>query len=251
MSGDVEAWILIAVLVICRVGAFLAVAPFLSAARVSPSIRVFVALALSLALTPLLHSAIAPKVATLADATLLSAMVGEILTGLVLGFLVRLFFLAFGFAGMYVASLVGFMGMLGPSIESDEATTAFADLMTMFAAVLFFVTGLHLVVIGAILDSFQGIPVAEGLSAIESIERVAETARVAFLLALQLSAPFIMYAVVCNVLLGLANRLVPQVPIQLVAAPMIVFGGLMLGYLVTAITIESFLDAVGRWLAAQ
>lgn len=241
-------WITVALLTIGRVGAFFVLLPQISSARVPMALRAYFAIAVSLSIMPVVSGDIEPRVRELTEPMLILAVAGEIATGLALGFLVRLFFLALNFSGVMIAQFLGFVGMGTQSIEDDEAGQALTDLIGLTVALLFIMADAHLLLIGALIGSFTNIPVLDNLSAAEAMERISEVASAAFMLALKFSAPFTLYAIVCNIIIGLANRLVPQVPVQFISAPAVVAGGLFLGYLVLGLSSQLFVDAIIAWL---
>ncbi len=49
---------------------------------------------------------------------------------------------------------------------------------------------------------------------------------------LQLIGPFIVYGLLANATIGLVNKLAPQIPIYFVSLPALIFGGLVLLYIV-------------------
>jgi flagellar biosynthetic protein FliR len=51
---------------------------------------------------------------------------------------------------------------------------------------------------------------------------------------LQLSAPFLVYGIVANLLFAILGKLVPQVPSYFISGPFIALGGLALLYLASA-----------------
>jgi flagellar biosynthetic protein FliR len=121
-------------------------------------------------------------------------------------------------------------------------TTPFADLMGLFSAVLFFAMDMHLYLIRGIFTSYEVLPIATTVELASLIDALAVRVSTVFVWSLQLGAPFILYITVCNLLLGLANRLVPQVPIQFVMAPAILFGGLGLTLFVLTVAMERLMS---------
>ncbi|MCJ2140892.1 flagellar biosynthetic protein FliR [Methylobacterium sp. E-066] len=67
-------------------------------------------------------------------------------------------------------------------------------------------------------------------------------------MALRLTSPFIVYSMVVNFALGLANKLTPQIPIFFVATPFLLFGGLMLLLFLSTDLFGQFALAYGQWL---
>ncbi len=238
MTAELQAWLEVALVVLGRVSAFLAALPFVSAARVPMPVRAYLAISLSVALTPLLYDSVYPRVEKLSEVELLGVVGAEIVVGLFFGFLVRVFFLAVSFVAEFISQQLGFMGMFAPSITEGELLSPFADLVLLLTAALFFLSDLHLMLIQGLVSSYDIVAVAK-LPDLESAGNLLSSRMsTVFQWSLQLSAPFVLYVTVCNFLLGLANRLVPQVPIQFVMAPAILAGGLGLALLVLTMAVE-------------
>lgn len=236
MTPELQAWMTVALLVLARVSTLIAALPFIAAARVPATIRAYIALALSLAITPALYDVV--DVQKNSEIELLSALMAEVGIGLYFGFMVRVFFLAVSFTAEFISQQVGFMGMFVPSITESETVTPLADLIGLFSAVLFFAMDMHLYLVQGVFTSYEVLPLATTLDIASLMDALAGRISTVFVWSLQLGAPFVLYITVSNLLLGLANRLVPQVPIQFVMAPAILFGGLGLSLLVLTVAVE-------------
>lgn len=237
MTAELQIWLTAALLVLARVSSLLAVLPFFAAARVPATIRAYIAIALSVSIAPALYDAASVSILR-SEAELLAVFVAEVWIGLFFGFMVRVFFLAVAFTAEFISQQVGFIGMFIPSVTEGEMITPLADLTGLFAAVLFFTMDMHLYLIRGIFTSYDVLPVASALEPWIWMDALAVRVSNVFVLSLQLAAPFVLYVTVCNLLLGLANRLVPQVPIQFVMAPAILFGGLGLALFVLTVAME-------------
>lgn len=249
MTAELEAWLSVTLVVLARVSAFVAMIPFLSSIRVPATIRAYIAIAFALALTPMVYATVAPALMPEAPASLMAMIASEAITGLWLGLMVRLFILAIQFAGECLGQVVGFNGILVSSVADGEATSPLSDVLSIFVAVSFFIFDVHLSVLTKLVQSYEFVPPAQFLKDLVSLPQIGNLASVAFSSALQLAAPFILYASICNLLTGLANRFVPQVPIQLVAAPAVLAGGLALAMLVVGDGVEQFIQTFLLWLS--
>ena len=72
----------------------------------------------------------------------------------------------------------------------------------------------------------------------------------AFTIALQISSPFIVYALIVNLMVGLANKLVPQIPVYFIATPFVLAGGFVILYLTIGESLRLFMMGFMGWLAA-
>lgn len=251
MTEDLKLHIYVAAVALARVSSFLAVVPVLSTLRVPPFVRAHVALVLSFTLAVSLYPSILSVVTKTAGGDFIGLVSAEVVKGLFLGFLVRLFFVALAFAGDFISQLAGYSGMMAPSVMEGEPATPLTNLLVMFVTVVFFIQDLHLLLIEKLMASYVTFPPGAGLDRFQSFDQLASALVTAFLTALQISGPFVIYVMVCNIVLGLANRLVPQVPIQLVSAPLMMLGGLFIAMFTLGLAAQVFLGSLADWMSAN
>jgi flagellar biosynthesis protein FliR len=249
MISAISTELLVVVVVFCRVGAFVMIVPGLSGHRVPMQLRIFLALAGSVAVATLVGASIRPRVAAPADSELLILMLQETAVGIAAGFMIRIFFLALHFCAMLVSNLIGLTVPPQPAVLDSEQSTPLADIVMLATLVAAMQAGLHFEFIAAILDSYVTMP-SPGPPLIDALtERLATSASAAFQMAVQLAAPFVIYALCANALLAAANRWVPQIPVQFMAGPALLAGGLLVIYSVGPIMIDRFLMSIDRWLS--
>ncbi len=242
MSSELQLLVSALMLIMARISTFLAVVPVFSAARIPQSTRAYIAIGLSAALLPLMYERIVPSIQGAQGPGIVTMMLAEVLTGLFLGFLLRLIFLAIFFAAEVLAQVVGFVGMAGPGLIENELSAPLANLVTLLVAVLFFTQGLHHQVIENVVISYDRFPIGGVIASELTYTTLSAALTKAFAIVMPLTGPFLVYAVVCNVLVGLANRLVPQVPIQLVTGPAILFGALIVALLAFGVGIDPIIQ---------
>ena len=66
--------------------------------------------------------------------------------------------------------------------------------------------------------------------------------RESFLLVLRLGSLFIAYSLVVNLMIGILNKLTPQIPIYFISLPFLIFGGLLLLYFAVPSFLSLFVD---------
>ena len=230
MNGPASQAILAAFVVFSRIGACLMLMPGFSSPRIPMQIRLFVAIALSLALTPLVYDTLVPLIGGGAPVTLLWLIVSELLIGAMIGLLGRFFFVALETLASAIAMSIGLTSNLGAPVNEDEPLPAIASLLTLGATVLLFVTDQHLEIFRALAASYTGLPAGGGLSSRFALVQLTDAAGRTFMLALRISSPFLIFSVVLNIATGLINRLVPTVQMFFLATPFLLLGGLMLLY---------------------
>ena len=142
----------------------------------------------------------------------------------------RMFFLALDFMGTAVATFLGFSNVPGIPLESAEPNPTVAAIVTLTAMTLFILSDLHWEVLRGLVASYQVLPVSEGYPAQFALVKLADVLSEAFSLALQISAPFMIYSIAINVIFGIINKLTPQIAVYYVSLPFVVMGGLFVLY---------------------
>ncbi len=246
MSESASVQVLCLFLVFCRVGSCLMIMPGFSSARLPAQIRLFLALAVSFALSPALIDSLRPLVEGASDAERIALIVTEVLNGAMIGLLGRTFLLALQFAGHVVANAIGMGQALGTAIEDNEPGAAIVSLITLTATTLIFVLNLHAEIARALVDSYSAIPPVDGFAARRALANFTDNLDEAFLLCLRISSPFILYAVIVNFAIGLANKMTPTIPVYFISLPFVLAGGLILfGYAMTDFFVLFMQDFTG------
>jgi flagellar biosynthetic protein FliR len=113
---------------------------------------------------------------------------------------------------------------------------------------LFFAGDLHWEVLRGLVASYQVLPVTGGYAAQFALVQFSNALSAAFALAVQISAPFIIYSIAINILFGIMNKLTPQIAVYFISLPFVVFGGLFVLYFTVGELLKVFMSGFGRWL---
>lgn len=248
MTEFASTTVLAAFVVFSRIGACLLLMPGFSSPRIPVQVRLFIAIALSLALTPLVLDELRPLIGEGAPLRFFRLMASELLTGAMIGLMGRFFFIALETIGMAVSMSIGLSSNLGTPVNEEEPLPAIATLLTLAATALLFLTDLHLEVFKALAASYATLPAADGFSAQFALTQLSDAAGRAFVLALRIGSPFLIFSVILNLAVGLTNRLVPTVQIFFLSAPFLLLGGLFLLYFTIRPLLEVFISAFGHFL---
>ena len=240
--------VLSAFAIFCRVGACLMIAPGFSNSQVPVRIRLYLAIAVSLALSPMLIADVRPLVGDVGVPALLGVLFGELARGLLIGLIARLLFMALQVIAVGITQLIGLSAMPGTSLSEDQAP-ALANLFSIAAATLMFVAGLHIQLIRGLVDSYIALPPGAGFAAQAALANIAEKGGTAFLIALRIGGPFIAYSVLVNFAIGVTSKLAPQIPVFFVATPFVMLGGLFLLMFSMQDVLSYFVTAFDGWLA--
>lgn len=224
--------------------------PGLSSTHIPAQVRLFLAVALSLALAPLLLPTVRRVVTGAEPAGLLWIIVGELLVGVLIGLLARIFFVALQALAAVLATVIGYSGIPGSMVDETEPLPSLASLITVSAVVLMFQTDLHWEVLRGIAASYTVMPPGSGFESRFGLGEIADQLSETFLIALRISSPFLIYAVIANLAIGIANKLVPQISVYFVSLPLILAGGLFILYLNIEELLRLFTAEFGRWATA-
>jgi flagellar biosynthetic protein FliR len=241
--------ILYTFILFCRIGSCLMLMPGFSSPRIPPQIRLFIAVSATLAMVPVLLPTLQAAVQDLSLARMGGLILSETAVGALIGLMGRMFFLALQFMATAIAQFIGFAAMPGTPIEDTEPLPSVASAITITATVLLFLTDQHWEVFRALLASYSVLPVSTGFSIETGMAQLSLALGDAFVLALQISSPFVIYGLIINLLFGLANKLIPQIPVYFISMPFVVAGGFLLLYFTIAEYLTLFTAGFIAWLA--
>ena len=227
-------------LIFARIGAILMLLPGFGEAYVPARIRLSLALVLALALWPLVAGGLP------ALPTSLGGMVGwilrEVITGLMIGFLLRLLMSALSTAGEVVSlqTTLSFAQTANP-LQAQPATTL-AAFLTLFGVAMIFATNTHHLFIAGLLGSYDVVRPVAPLVVEDFVTLAIRTVSGSFLLGVQLAAPVIVFSIIFNLATGLVGRIMPQFQVFFVATPLNVLFGLSIFTLSLGVIGTVFID---------
>jgi flagellar biosynthetic protein FliR len=236
--------------VFARVAGVFLIAPGLSSMRVPLQARLFLALALALAVAPLVYDDAAAAVRGAAPATLLAVLGTETIIGGLIGLLARLLFMALQTMTVAIASFVGLGGIPGVSMDGEEGGGAVSNLFMTAAITAIFLSDLHYEVLRGVVGSYAVLAPGAALDAQAALVAVADRIEEAFAVGLRLASPFLLYSVVVNFAVGIVNKLTPQLPVYFVALPLVTAGGLLMMTLAAREFLLAVIDAFDQLAVA-
>lgn len=177
------------------------------------------------------------------------AVVQQLLIGVSLGFAVRIVFAAVEFAGEIIGLQMGlnFAGFFNPMTGGES--TAASRFFGVSVSWLFIVMGGHLLLIGAVVQSFHAFPVGpEPFAFLRTVQPQIWGAEV-FRLGLWIALPLVGMLLFVNLVLGVISRVASQMGIFSIGFPITVSVGLV-GMLLTLPMMQvPFTMALERMLA--
>ncbi len=229
MIEDPEGTILVLFATFCRIGGCLMVLPGFGSFRVPLQVRLFVAVALSMALMPILWESLYPKLQG-GTRDYLFLIGAETLIGVTIGLIARYIVLGLQFAGTAISMAIGFNTSPGFAIDEAEQEGQLTSLITLTGLLILFMTDFHHLVIHSLVRSYEFMPVGAGFEPRMALMTLTDTLASTFVIMLQLASPFLIYGLVFNLAIGMINKLAPQIPVYFISIPFILYGGIALFY---------------------
>lgn len=208
-----------------RIGAFLMVLPLVGIQLVPRRIRIGLAVLITLLVMPLLPEM--PIVDLLSLETYL-IIAEQITIGVILAFVVQLFFQIFVLTGQLTAMQMG----LGMAAMVDPANgirvTILSSFYVMLSSLLFFAINGHLVVIEVLIESFHAMPVAIEWHSVDSYFHLVSLASWMFASGLFIAIPAVTAILIINFSFGVMTRAAPQMNIFTLGFPFTMIMGLVI-----------------------
>lgn len=144
----------------------------------------------------------------------------EILFGSAIGFVTKLFFTAVDIAGSFVDYQVGFSMAEVFDPSWGVSSSYFGKVYYWTAMSIFFLTDIHHLMIRLLVHSFELFPVSALAVGDFGVEGILKLFSATFEMAFQLAAPFIIVALLTEILLGVLSRTVPQINVLILSMPL-------------------------------
>jgi len=241
LTFDAGQFVIAAFLAFCRIGGCFMVMPGLASVRVPTQVRLFVAVAVSMAILANDWDMFTSHAQRTADVVVRS-IVTELAIGVLIGLLARIYLMALQFMGSAMAMLVGYGGGVASPIEEAEPQAPLATILSFSALLVLFALDFHHQVIAALLTSYRLLPPGAPFNAQAALVDITDTLGDTFLAVLRLGSPFVAYAVLINLAIGFLNKLTPQIPVYFISQPFVLAGGLILLYFGAAPLLRLFVD---------
>ena len=245
-EADVLGWVTPILWPFLRVLALFGALPVIGQAGVP--MRVRVGLAFLIAFCAQASMPAIPVVALDSGAGVL-VVLQQVLIGLSLGFAVKIVFVAVQYAGEIIGLQMGlnFAAFFNPMSGGEE--TAVSRFFGISVSWLFIVSGGHLLVIAAVVQSFNAFPVSgDPFAFLREVEPQRWGAEI-FSLGLWIALPLVAMLLFTNLVLGVISRVAQQMNIFAIGFPITLGVGLV-GVLLTLPLMEApFTMALERMLA--
>ncbi|CCD93997.1 Flagellar biosynthetic protein fliR [Bradyrhizobium sp. ORS 375] len=222
-------------LAFARIAAMVMLLPGLGEVNIPVRIKLATALLLTMIVLPLNRQAYQVDLQALSP--LVVMMVHEIVIGIVLGATARVTLSALQVAGSVIAQQMGLGFVTAVDPTQGQQGVLIGNFLTMLGVTLLFSTDSHHLVIAALSDSYKIFAPGELIPSGDVASLATKAFAAAFKIGLQLSAPFLVFGLVFNIGLGVLARLMPQMQVYFVGAPL----SILIGFLIFALVLTAMM----------
>lgn len=164
------------------------------------------------------------------------AVVPEFMLGAIIGLIARMVFAGVQLAGQAAGEQIGFgiANVIDPTNSQQISITA--QIYYIFALLIFLTLNGHHILLGAMVRSFETVPLFSFHFSQESFNLLMNEAANMFVIGVLVSAPILAAMLLANLCLGLVSKAVPQINIFIESFPIrIALGLFIMGLTMTAV----------------
>lgn len=201
-----------------RIGAAVTIMPGVGDSFTPANIRLYIALGLSLCLSPLIMSYLPDPVP---HTPVLLALIGmEFIVGLFIGTIARIFMTALDTAGMVISmqSGLGNAQLFNPAFQTQGSLIG--AFLSVSGVLVLFATNMHHLLFLGLAGSYDLFPVGAVPDAVSMAEMIAAAIAGSFKIGIQLAAPFMVVSMCLYIGMGVLTRLMPQIQVFMLAMPL-------------------------------
>lgn len=233
-------------LVFARVGTMMMLLPGLGEQVAPQRVRLAFALFVTLLTLPIVRPTF-PNVGMNLDLAA-RLLITEILVGITFGLSARFLMSTLQTAGVLISQQIGlsFTMALDPTGGDRGQAAALGTFLSLMGVSLILASNLHHVAIASIVDSYQTLIPGTMPASGDAAQLALTIANSAFVTAVQISAPFLVFGLVFNVGLGVLSRMMPQLQVFFLAMPAMILLGTAIFIVVLGLMMDGFLAHVVR-----
>lgn len=223
-TSQVTGWVMAIFWPFVRILAFVAVAPILGENGLSRVAKVGMAVLIAFVIAPTLPPMPATAPVSYAGVWL---VIQQVLIGTGIAMVMRVVFAAVQAAGDYIGLQMGLGFASFYSAAMGANVMVLAQILNVFALLLFVAFNGHLLLIAILAESFFALPIGGAVST-DGWQLLAQWGGTVFTAGLLLSLPLVTALLMINLALGVLNRASPQLSIFSIGFPLTLTMGLVL-----------------------
>ncbi len=224
-----------------RLSGMMVIAPIFSAAGFSVRARVVLAALIAAVVAPIMPP---PIVTDLLSPEGVLMSIREIGIGISIGFVLQLAFGTAVYAGQAVSMTMGLGFAMTVDPQNGVQVPVLSQLYVILTTLLFLALDGHLLLIRAVMDSYQILPTSVSGIPATSLQAVAALGSKLFAGGILLALPAVAALLMVNITFGVITRTAPQMNIFAVGFPMTMLGG----FFVLFVTMPNFMAALSELL---
>lgn len=223
--------------VFCRIGSSMMVMPVFAEVYVLTWHRLLLGMSISVIVTPTVYEFI-PEM-PVSTFSLLILVAGEVIIGLFMGLAAQVMMTTVTTAGTIIAFQSGMANAMVFNPATAQQSSIVGAFLAAFAMLLIVTTNLHHMTLIAVVESYSLYAPGEFFAVDDFLVYYVNAVSKGFVIAIQLSAPFLFGGLVFYTGIGLLARLLPQIQIFFIALPLQITASLAILMVV--------LGAIGTW----
>jgi len=212
-------------LILLRVGGIMTVSPIFGHRNIPMQVRIGLAGIMTIILLPVVPAAqsLFPDSMSLIAVTAFK----EVTTGLMVGFTAMVLFMAVQMSGHIMGFQMGFMVAQVIDPSTSQNVSILGQLQFILASLIFLAIDGHHLLLNAVAQSFQIIPLGQVIMTGASGEMLIRICIDIFAVALKIGAPMVITLFLTDVALGIIARTVPQMNVFIVGFPLKISAGFL------------------------
>jgi flagellar biosynthetic protein FliR len=206
------------ILTFVRIGAAITIMPGVGDTFTPRNIRLYIALALSLVLSPVVADKLPNPVPQ--TSVLFVLIIMEFIIGMFIGTIARVFMVALDTAGMVISlsSGLGNAQLFNPAFSTQGSLVG--AFLSVTGMVMIFASNLHHLLFFGLVESYHLFPVGSIPDTGSMAEIMSRAIASSFLVGVQIAAPFLIVSMLIYIGMGVLTRLMPQIQVFLLALPL-------------------------------
>lgn len=244
-----EVKVLIFALVLLRMIAFIFAAPVFGSPQIGIPTRILFCLIVSMCIFPTVQ--MDSKLLDGLSNDIISLAAREVIVGLCLGFVCRIFFYAVSMTGDFVSICLGLntAQLFNPAMETQGSVVE--QFYGVIGMLFFFAVGGHHIFISGLAQSYDLVKVGELSFNVGPLGELATLGQTLFMVTIKMSAPVMVAVLLSQVAMGLLGRAIPQINVLITSFPVTIMVGL--GVMIICMplylqSLNSLMDMVGTKL---
>jgi flagellar biosynthetic protein FliR len=209
------------------------VAPGYSSDRIPIYSRLYLSIAISITLTPVLEDKLAPNFDIKSIYLLLTIIIHELFFGFSIGLVCRLFTFALETFTTTFCLTIGLANIFDASLFDSESFPTLSTLIILLAIELIFITDLHHYLLQGAVNSYYIAPIAQNYHLSVIINEISKMLSQSYLLAFRITSPLLVYAIIVNLSFAFLARLNTHTPVYFISGPIIVFLGMYVFFIIS------------------